>query len=68
MKLIVIGTLSAFWTMALIAGCAASQQQLAVREAASNIIVTPGDINRQYDILGTVQWPGVGYTTLFGTP
>jgi hypothetical protein len=64
----VSATLPALWAMTLSAGCAEYQQQLAVREAASNVIVTPGDINRQYDILGTIHWPGAGYTTLFGTP
>jgi hypothetical protein len=49
-------------------GCAAYRQQLAVREAASSIIVTPGDINRQCDILGTTQWPGAGYRMAFDTP
>jgi hypothetical protein len=54
------------------AGCEAYQQQLAAQQAyesaVENIIITPGDINRPYNILGTIQWPGVGYRTVFGTP
>jgi hypothetical protein len=64
----VIAGVSAFCVAAIMPGCAGYQQQLAVSQASSAIVVTPGDINRQYDILGTIQWPGVGYRTLFSTP
>jgi hypothetical protein len=68
MKPGVIALASGLYVLVMMTGCAAYQRQLAVREAASSIIVTPGDINRQYDILGTIQWPGAGYRMAFGTP